>query len=415
MSESAATFPLLILLLGVLIVITILIRSGLKKMGLPSLVGFMALGLLIKLVDVQTEFFSGDVITIFEFLADLGIIVLLFRVGLESNLKGLLNQIRHASIIWVGNIVFSGILGFVVAQSLLGLGLIPSLFIGVALTATSVGVSISVWQEEGKIKTKTGELLLDVAEMDDISGVILMALLLSVAPVLKGGVSPSPGDIFSKTVGILFLKLILFGILCFLFSQYVEKPITNFFGKLKKSPDPLLMVTGFGIIIAAIAGLLGFSLAMGAFFAGLVFSRDPKAVKLDSSFGVLYDFLVPFFFIGIGLNVGLKGLNSVLGLGAILFVIAVVGKLIGNGVFSLKITGWMSATLISVSMVPRAEIAMVIMQRGHQLGNWAVSDEVFSAMVLVSLGTCVFSPVVLRFFLKRFARMKKQEKNSNSK
>ncbi|MGD2245269.1 MAG: cation:proton antiporter [Candidatus Aminicenantes bacterium] len=407
MSEAAAAFPLLVLLLGGIIVITIFIRSGLKRIGLPSLVGFIALGLLINLVDTQTKFISDDIQTIFEFLANLGIIVLLFRVGLESNLKGLVNQIRHASLIWTGNIIFSGILGFVVAKTLLGLGLIPSLFIGAALTATSVGVSISVWREEKMIRTKPGELLLDVAEMDDISGIILMALLLSVAPLLKEGLQTSLGDILSKTAGILFFKLILFGLLCFLFSKYIEKHITNFFSKLKRSPDPMLMVAGFGIIIAAVAGLLGFSLAMGAFFAGLVFSRDPKAVKLDSSFGVLYDLFVPFFFIGIGLNFGMNGLKSALGLGAVLFVIAVVGKLIGNGVLTLRSTGWKSAVLISVSMVPRAEIAMIITQRGHQLGNWAVSNEVFSAMVLVSLGTCVLSPVVLRPFIKRWAQRKK--------
>ncbi len=414
MSESATTFPLLVLLLGGVLIATIFIRSGLRKIGLPSLVGFMVLGLLVKMADAQMGFLSEDSKTIFEFLANIGIIVLLFRVGLESNLRGLLRQIRHACLIWTGNIVFSGFLGFIVSQYLLKLGLITSLFIGVALTATSVGVSISVWQEEGMIKTKTGELLLDVAEMDDISGIILMAVLLSIAPVLMKAGTASMGEILGKKLGIIFLKLLLFGVLCFLFSQYVEKPVTNFFGKLKKSPDPMLMVAGFGIIIAAVAGLLGFSLAMGAFFAGIVFSRDPKAVKLDSSFGALYDLFVPFFFIGIGLNVGMKGLTSGLGLGVILLTVAVVGKLIGNGVLSLKITGWMRAVLLSVSMVPRAEIAMVIMQRGYQFGDWAVSEEVYSSMVFVSLGTCVLAPVVLRLLLKYWNLPEEQADDSNS-
>jgi Kef-type K+ transport system membrane component KefB len=136
----------------------------------------------------------------------------------------------------------------------------------------------------------------------------------------------------------------------------------------------------FGIVISAVAGLLDLSLAMGAFFAGIVFSRDPKAVKLDSSFGALVDFFVPFFFIGIGMNLEVAGFHSALGLGAVLFVIAVMGKVFGNGVLSLKITGWTSAALISLSMVPRAEIAMVVMQRGYQLGDWAVPQEVFSAI-----------------------------------
>lgn len=403
MAESASSLPLLIMILGGIIVLTILIRAGLKKIGLPSLTGFMALGLFIRIADPRGKLFSGQTTEIFEFLANIGIIVLLFRVGLESNLKGLVKQIRHASIIWTGNIFFSGLLGYAVADYFLGLEFIPSLFIGIALTATSVGVSISVWQETNQVKSATGELLIDVAEMDDISGIILMALLLSVIPALKGG---SAGTYTSNTVGILLLKLIAFGFFCVIFSLYIEKHITNFFSKMKHSPDPMLLIAGLGFIIAAVAGVLGFSLAMGAFFAGLVFSRDPKAVKLDASFGALYDLFVPFFFIGIGLDADPQWLTAALGLGLILFVVAVIGKLIGNGVLSLIVTGWTSSLLLSVSMIPRAEIAMVVMQRGHQLGEWAVPENVFSAMVMVSLSTCIFAPIILKILLKRWPQTK---------
>ncbi|MFP4082139.1 MAG: cation:proton antiporter [Candidatus Aminicenantes bacterium] len=397
-----AHFPLLVLLLGGIIVLTIVIRSGLKKAGIPSLIGFMVLGVLIRMADSRGNFLTKETQEIFEFLANIGVITLLFRVGLESNLKGLLNQIRHASIIWTGNIVFSGLLGYWIAHYWLGLEIIPSLFIGVSLTATSVGVSISVWQEAKAVRSPTGELLLDVAEMDDISGIILMALLLSAAPALKQGLGGAMSGETVETLAVLLLKLIAFGILCVLFSLYIEKRITRFFSKMKHSPDPMLMIAGFGFIIASVAGLLGFSLAMGAFFAGLVFSRDPKAVRLDTSFGALYDFFVPFFFIAIGLNVDPGSLASAFSLGLILLAVAVIGKLIGNGVLSLMVTGWASSALISVSMVPRAEIAMIVMQKGSQLGGWAVPNNVYSAMVFVSLATCVGAPFVLRLLLKKW-------------
>jgi Kef-type K+ transport system membrane component KefB len=408
LSELSLSFPLLILLLGGIIVLTIFIRSGLKRIGLPSLVGFMTLGLLIRLIDTQGHFLSADIKEILEFLAQVGIIILLFRVGMESNLKGLLKQVRHASIIWTGNILFSGLTGYAIAYHFLGFAFVPSLFVGIALTATSVGVSISVWQEIHATKSPTGELLLDVAEMDDISGIILMALLLSIVPQLKDGFGQAMGKSLGSTAGILLIKLVAFGLFCILFSLYIEKHISKFFNKMKKSPDPMLMVAGFGFIIAAVAGLLGFSLAMGAFFAGLVFSRDPKVVRLDSSFDSLHELFVPFFFLGIGLNVDPRDLISSLELGAVLFLIAVIGKLIGNGVLSLAVVGWKSSVLISVSMIPRAEIAMIIMQKGHNLGEWAVPGRVFSAVVVVSLATCIFSPVILRFFLKRWPQGKKQ-------
>lgn len=164
----------------------------------------------------------------------------------------------------------------------------------------------------------------------------------------------------------------------------------------------MLMITGVGFGIAAIAGLLGFSIAIGAFFAGLVFSRDPKAVKLDTSFSSLYEFFMPFFFIHIGLHVHPGSLSSALGLGSVLLIVAILGKLIGNGVLSLSITNWRSSLLFSMSMIPRAEIALVVIQRGREMGMSIVSDRVYSGMVVVSIATCILSPLLLRFFLKKW-------------
>lgn len=147
MSEQGLSYPLLIFLLGGIIVVTICIRSGLRRIGLPSLVGFMLLGLLLRLADARGHFLSSEIEEILNFLANVGVIILLFRVGMESNLKGLLKQIRHASIVWTGDVIFSGFLGYAISHYVLGFDFIPSIFVGIALTATSVGVSISVWQE----------------------------------------------------------------------------------------------------------------------------------------------------------------------------------------------------------------------------------------------------------------------------
>jgi len=400
--EAAGSLQVVVLLFGIILVLNIFLRMGSKILGIPSLIGFMILGFLLRVGDGQFRILSSEVFQIFKFLANIGLITLLFRVGLESNLKGLLKQARHASLIWTGDILFSGFLGFVVSYWLLGLASIPSLFVAVALTATSVSVSVSVWQEEKAIQSPVGELLIDVAEMDDISGIILMTLLLSAVVSLKGSAEAVLGIELVKNLGLIVLKLLVFGALCVGFSLFVEKRLMGFFSQKSHSPEPMLVVAGFGFIIAGIGVLLGFSLAIGAFFAGLVFSRDPKSVKWDASFSALYDIFAPFFFIGIGLGINPKTLTSALGLGGILFVLAVLGKLIGDGTLSLAVTDTISAALISVSMIPRAEIAMVIMQKGHDLGPWAVPDSVYSGMVLVSLATCLAAPVVLRILLKRW-------------
>jgi Kef-type K+ transport system membrane component KefB len=156
-----------------------------------------------------------------------------------------------------------------------------------------------------------------------------------------------------------------------------------------------------GLIITAIASLLGFSLALGELFAGIVFSRDPKAVRVDAPFDSIYQLFVPFFFIGIGLQIAPDSLGLAAGFGAVLLIAAVIGKLVGAGLPAWPFDGWAGAWLLGVSMVPRAEIALVVVQEGRRLGPWAVSDEVLSAIALIVLATSLFVPLVLRAMLGR--------------
>ncbi|MDX1383426.1 MAG: cation:proton antiporter, partial [Thermoanaerobaculia bacterium] len=229
------------------------------------------------------------------------------------------------------------------------------------------------------------------------------AVLIAVAPVARDGDTGS----LAASVGTAFVavaaSLIVFAVAVAAFSSFVEEPLTNLLSRLERAPERLVSVVGVGLIVAAIAGALGFSLAIGGFFAGVAFSRDPRAVRLDSYFDPLYDFFTPFFFITIGLAVRPRLLLSVVPLAAGLFLVAVVGKVIGTAAPALLSVGPGSALLIGLSMVPRAEVAMVILQEGVALGEWAVPDRVYSAMVLASLLTCTVVPVAIRARLQRLA------------
>ena len=271
---------------------------------------YLIFGFILRLLDVEWNFLSTLAEEIFEYLAELGIICLLFRVGLESDVIGLVSQLPKAFGILIGDVLISGVFGFITAYFLLKIALIPSLFVATAFTATSVGVSVSVWREKNAIRTNNGEILLDVAELDDIVSVILMAFLFAVVSSLHNGNTESILSTLALTSKVFFIKAIGFASLCLLFSRYVEINLTKFFSKIEKPPDPMLEVVGVGFIIAAVAGLLGFSAAIGAFFAGLLFSRDSEAVKMDASFGALYELFTPFFFIGIGLNIDPRSLNT---------------------------------------------------------------------------------------------------------
>jgi len=151
-----------------------------------------------------------------------------------------------------------------------------------------------------------------------------------------------------------------------------------------------------------VAAWLEFSAALGALFAGLAFSRDPEAVNIDAGFSGVYHLLAPFFFIGIGLAVEVDAIGAALWIGLVLTLVAIAGKVLGAAIPSLLTTGSAGATLIGVSLVPRAEITMIIMERARQLGDWAVPAELFAAFVLVSVLTCLVAPIVLELLFRRW-------------
>ena len=394
--------PLLVALVGIIVILAILIKTGLRQIGAPPLVGYLGLGLMLRLGDDRWALLSTAGQDVFAFMADIGLICLLFRVGIESKLDKLIGQLRRASIIWLGNISISGVFGFAVSYYGLKLSLVTSLFVAIAMTATSIGIAVSAWQEENALNSPNGELLLDVAEMDDISAVLLMAFLFALTPSLQGnGPSPSLWAMLSLVTNFL-LKAGLFGAFCYGFSSWIEPRLTRFFSRVEPVPDFTLTVVGIGFVIAALAGLLGFSEAIGAFFAGLVFSRDPVAVKILASFDTVYELFTPFFFIGIGLHLSPQFLLAGWSLGLILLITAVFGKVIGTGLPALFLTDWRSTMLLSVSMVPRAEIAMVVMQHGFDHSSSVVPAAVFSGMILVTAATSFGAPIMLRPLLQRW-------------
>ena len=392
----------ILLLLGAAVLVAILMRTGLGRVGLPALVGYLLLGFCLRLADARWDLLSEQGYEIFHFLAKLGLFALLFRVGLKGNLAGLLGQLKRASVVWTGDVLISGLVGFLVAYFLLSAGLITSLIVAAALTATSVGVSVSVWQDAGQINSPKGQLLTDVAELDDLTGVMLLALLSAVLPAMHSGSQGAIWPVVASTLVWVLLKLALVIGTCLLFSRYVERPVTEILFRSSASPSPTLGVVGIALMIAAVAALLGLSLAIGAFLAGLAFSRDPRETEVESSFEGLYEFFAPFFFIGIGLRIEPGALAGPVGAGFILLLAAILGKLVGVFFTAASMTGKTGAMLLAVSMIPRAEIAMVIMQQGQDLGNWAVPADAFAAMVVVSAGTCMLTPLVLRPMLNRW-------------
>lgn len=399
MIEYHMNFPQLVLLTGIALLCTMLIKLLCEQVRVSPVVGYLLLGFGLRWADRPFELLGQGGDAIFHFLATIGVITLLFRVGLSSELRKLFGQLRRASLVWIADVTVSGLAGYGAASFLLGLDTVTSLIVGAAMTATSVGISIGLWQEEGATETESGSLLLDVAELDDISAIVIMGLLFSLLPLLQQQQASllQPVLITSAVFG---AKMIGFGILCFFLARFMEHPFIEFFRRHERPPVAMLAVIGLSFLIASLAGLIGFSVAIGAFFAGLVFSRDPEAVHMEASFLPLYSFFSPFFFIGVGLDIDPAAFSGVAGLGLVLVAAAFIGKVLANGLTTLLFTGPLTALTIGFSMIPRAEIAMIIMQRSLNKGY--ISKEVFTAMVLVSAATCIISPLIVQPLLKRW-------------
>lgn len=400
MTEPESYGPLM-LLMGLTVLLSVPLRQGLRRFGLPGLLGFIALGIGLSALNgaggVLTPFLKHQV----ELLAQIGIIALLFRVGLESDPARLAGQLGRAAMIWLPNMAVPGLLAFLLIWAWPGLGLVPALMTGIAASATSIGVSVAPWEEAGRLSSDDGALMLDVAELDDLSAVILLGVVFAVAPTLEGGLNGVGWGDVAGVAGLQLLKILAFSALCYGFSRLLERPFSTLFAGLDPRIGPFVFATGTVFLIAALADGLGFSMAIGALFAGLAFSRDPAERRIDEAFAYVLALFGPFFFISIGLSLGFEGLGGALGLAVALFVVLSLGKYLGAGLAARPLAGKRTGRLIGASMIPRAEIYLIVMMQGLQLGPWAVPQQLYAAAVLASVGTCILGPLAVSWLIRQ--------------
>lgn len=397
------TDSVLLITLGLLLILSPIVKNLMARVSLPAPVGYIALGLAVSVLDHQWNFIDDTFGYVFSVLAELGVVALLFRVGLRSHLKALVAKLPDASLIWVGDVAVNVAAGFALSYYVLGLSLETALVIATAFSATSVAVSVSVWDELNLLSSSRGTLLIDVAELDDLSAVLLFTILLAILPVLQTGetglLGPASATAFST-----LLKLALFVGLCYLFSRYLEEGFTKFNRRVGGDGVAVIItILGTGLAISAFAGLLGFSLAIGALLAGLAFSRDPSVVRSEGKFTYFYEFFAPLFFINIGMQVDPDAFLIATGMGLLIFAVAAAGKLAGVAFPALFLLGRNDALALGVSMIPRAEIALLVVYQCNQLGNDLVPPEVFAGVVIASILTSISAPPLVRLLLVREA------------
>jgi len=356
----------------------------------------------------------------FHLLAEVGVAILLFEIGLETDLKDLIKVGLTSTIVAIIGVVVPFALGFasILAFEKYGLlgGIDPNLNIliaitaGATLTATSVGITARVLSDMNRLKSGEAKIILGAAVIDDILGLIILGV---VTGLIEATASGDGGGISTLSVGIIFVKAFGFLIVAIVVGNLVSKKLFNLVEMMKVRGVLLLSALSFAFIFAFLASLVGLAPIVGAFAAGLVLANTHQFKSIERNLKPVSDFFTPIFFIMVGAAVDVSVFNPfvsenipILLIALILFIVAVIGKFVsGFTVFKKGI----SKSVVGVGMIPRGEVGLIFAQVGLTYGIF--TSELFSAITVMVMLTTFVAPPLLKIM---FAKSEDTEQESSS-
>ena len=340
-----------------------------------------------------------------KLMAEIGIILLLFEVGLETDVKRLVRTGLKSFVVAIVGFVLPLALGFALGFWVLGLSLLVSLFIGGTLTATSIGITVRVLSDLKRQQAPEGQIVLGAAVLDDIMGVVLLALLYEFS--IGGGVSLLNASKVLVFVGAFFVLAPA--------AAKVISLIIRRFDAVSAIPGllPTTIVT-LVLFFAWLAHALGAPELLGGFAAGLALSRRfflPLGIALhnDESFAhrieeqmkPIVHLFTPIFFVFVGLSLNLRQIDwespFIWGFSLTVLVAAIVGKFVGA--FLIK-ESWAIRWMIGMAMIPRGEVGLIFAELGRV--SKIFSNEIYAGMVIVIALTTILPPILMKWFYGRY-------------
>ncbi len=352
-----------------------------KRVGQPGIVGEILGGLVVG-PSVLGLVEPSDVLEVF---AELGVVFLLFWVGLETRLSEMREVGRVALLVGLLGVVLpfgAGLaLGFALGESTA-----TSVFLAAALVATSVGITSAVLVELGVLGTAASRTILGAAVVDDILAMILLAVAAGLAG--EGGVDAAAIGVVVG-LALAFVAFFALGGTAFMRRrpQVLHAP--------RFSESPLLPAVMLGLALAAFAASIGLAAIIGAFLAGMMVAETKEQHPIEDEIAPLYAFFPPFFFAFIGMSIDLGALADAgtLALLAGVTALAVAAKFTGAWVGSLPL-GRRESLFVGVGMVPRGEVGIIVAGIGRTSG--VVEDDLFAVIVAMSVATTLLAPPLLR-------------------
>jgi len=353
--------------------------------------------LLMKLLEITAGLDPAAASSIFtnqseviSVLSEVGVIILLFEIGLESNLQELIRVGPQAAIVAVVGVVAPFVAGTAGLMYIFGTPAVPAIFAGAALTATSIGITAKVLAELGRLSTKEGQIIIGAAVLDDILGIIVLAV---VASLVKTGEIQILNVVYlTISAGAFLIGVILIG-------RFLKPLYVNLVNEMKTRGQLLLVSLIFAFVLAYIAAAIQLEAILGAFAAGLVLAETEKRGELEEQVLPVADILVPIFFVGVGAKTDLSVLNPAvpsnregLIVAVFLILVAIAGKLITG--FTLVGQPGLNKIAIGVGMIPRGEVGLVFAGVGSASG--ALSEATEAAIVMMVIFTTFLAPPFLR-------------------
>jgi Kef-type K+ transport system membrane component KefB len=362
--------------LAAVLILAKILGSLARRLGQPSVLGELLAGVALGpsalgLIDPANP--------VWFTLGELGLVVLLFQIGLHTSLREILKVGTPAAVVGIAGVVLPFLSGYLVAMAL-GVGGLTAIVCGAALTATSIGISARVLSDLGQLTTPEGRIVLGAAVLDDIIGLVILTVVAGIAAgdgITLMGIGRAAGLSIGFLIGAIALGLLF------------APRLMNWVATFRVAGAQGSVALAVALALAALATAVGSSMIIGAFAAGVVIHTTRHARSIEQSSASVGHFFVPLFFAIVGASIKLEALldTSVLLIGGALCVVAIIGKL-AAGFAPWWFQG--NKLLIGVAMIPRGEVGLIFAQMG--LATGALDDGLFSAVVLMVMVTTFIAP-----------------------
>lgn len=392
--------PLLVTLIAL---VTAYILSQLfRYFKLPGVVGQVLTGILLGLPFIRPYLFTEEVSSVFTYITNIGIILMFFFVGLEISVKDFKKNFKESSLIALFNTLIPLVSGFVVGKYLFSLDAITSLIIGISLAVSSQAISLDILEELKLLRTRVGTIILESGTVDDVFEVLLISVL-----VVVFHTTITPEKSFTNVL----IDIVLFLCAVMLFKRvlipYILKVCSREKSKVNLFTGALIIV----LLLAYLSELFGISSLIGALVAGVLLRqtfltgdyRKPwiKNELSHSVHVIAFGFLIPLFFVTVGLQMDLSAVSSNILLVAVLLVIDIVGTWLGTfiGVMLSKGT-FRESLLVGWGVIPKGDTELVIATIA--LNNGLIDSDIYTAIITVALITTFVAPIVFKMLVKKY-------------